>query len=216
MSYPDGLLVRGPWDPADVRATWLSEPFAPEQEETDEADRQLEALRRRGSPAHDGLAARLVSYSADPGSLSLRLQPARWALRLLDHGAASSCSALCVVRSAGGEWLAGRRAAWLATWASRWALGAGGAVEVDENPAQTLARELLEEWSVVPERLTVEALVQAPSGMILVIGQAWLADGAEVVPDHEHDEFAWWPADVERWPSEADVALRTTAALLTG
>ena len=49
-----------------------------------------------------------------------------------------------------------------------------------------------------------------------MIGQAWLADGAEVVPDHEHDEFAWWPADVERWPSEADVALRATAALLTG
>ena len=59
---------------------------------------------------------------------------------------------------------------------------------------------------MVPERLTVEALVQAPSGMVLVIGQAWLADGAEVVPDHEHDEFAWWPAEVERWPAEADIA----------
>ena len=37
-----------------------------------------------------------------------------------------------------GRWLAGRRAMWLSSWAGRWALGAGGAVEVGENPVQTL------------------------------------------------------------------------------
>jgi 8-oxo-dGTP diphosphatase len=34
------------------------------------------------------------------------------------------------------------------------------------------------------------------------------------VPDHEHDEWAWWPADVERWPAEADPRLRLMGRLL--
>ena len=129
------------------------------------------------------------------GRLRLECEPIRWALRLLDDDAMQSLSALCVVRSADGCWLAGRRAAWLATWAQRWALGAAGSVEVGENPADTLVRELTEEWSVTAERLTVEALVKLPSGLVSLVGMAWLADGAEVTPDSEHDEFAWWPAD---------------------
>jgi hypothetical protein len=36
-----------------------------------------------------------------------------------------------------------------------------------------------------------------------------------VTPDHEHDDFAWWPADVARWPEEADEPLRLMAGLLT-
>ena len=70
----------------------------------------------------------------------------RWALRLR-RGRAGALSVLCVVRDADGRWLAGRRAAWVATWAGRWALGAGGAVEVGEDPVLTLARELEEEWA---------------------------------------------------------------------
>ena len=54
----------------------------------------------------------------------------------------------------------GAAPAWVASWAGRWALGAGGSVEVDENPTDTLARELEEEWSVSPERLQVEALIR--------------------------------------------------------
>jgi 8-oxo-dGTP diphosphatase len=122
----------------------------------------------------------------------------------------------CVVRDSEGRWLAGRRATWLATWAGRWALGAAGSVEVDENPADTLRRELREEWSVDPVRLRVEALVQLPSEMVLLVGQAWLPAGATVSPDEEHDEFAWWPADVEQWPQEADEPLRRIGALLGG
>ena len=72
----------------------------------------------------------------------------------------------CVARAADGRWLAGRRAAWVASWAGRWALGAGGAVEVGETPADTLVRELEEEWSVPPERLPVEALVCPPTGLV--------------------------------------------------
>ena len=98
----------------------------------------------------------------------------RWALRLLPGGAAQSLSAMCVVRTADGRWLAGRRAAWLATWAERWALGAAGSVEVGENPAETLVRELDEEWSVTPERLSRRGAGQAAQ-RARVPGRAGLA-----------------------------------------
>ncbi len=180
------------------------------------ADAALAALRARGSPSHDGLAARLVDFQTREEELSLELQPARWSLRLIPQRAAESLSILCVVRAADGRWLAGRRAGWLASWAGRWALGAGGSVEVEENPIDTMARELHEEWSVQAQRLSIEALVRLGSGMVLLIGLAWLDDGATVVPDPEHDEFAWWPAEVSRWPAEADEPLRRVGALLAG
>src|SRR5260370_31403975 len=188
--------------------------FEPPAETTEAADIALAALRARSSPSHDGLAARLASYEVAPGRLGLELQPVRWALRLLPGMAARSLAVLCVVRSADGDWLAGRRAAWLATWPGRWALGAGGSVELDENPAHAMARELREEWSVEPERLVVEALVLLDTGLAMLVGQAWLADQATVSPDAEHDEFAWWPADVSQWPAEADEPLRRMASLL--
>ena len=71
----------------------------------------------------------------------------------MEGDASLSVAALCVTRAADGRWLAGRRAPWLSSWAGRWALGAGGAVDVGESPVQTLTRELEEEWSVAPERV---------------------------------------------------------------
>jgi hypothetical protein len=52
--------------------------------------------------------------------------------------------------------------------------------------------------------------------MVMFVGQAWLAEGVEddVTPDSEHDEFAWWPEDVDAWPDEADEPLRRMAKLL--
>ena len=214
MAQAAGILARGPWDPTAVEAIWRKDEFRPPSAVTEAADVALDALRRRGSPSHDGLAARMAGFTADPGRLSLELQPIRWALRLVPEHAARSLSILCLVRAADGSWLAGRRAGWLASWAGRWALGAGGSVELGENPAGTMRRELREEWSVEPERLSVEALVVLPSDLALLVGQAWLPNGAAVIPDHEHDEFAWWPADVERWPAEADEPLRRMGALL--
>ena len=61
--------------------------------------------------------------------------------------------------------------------------------------------------------LRIEALLLLPSDLVLLVGQAWLAEGATVVPDHEHDEFAWWPADPAHWPSDADPWLGRVAAL---
>jgi hypothetical protein len=78
----------------------------------------------------------------------------------------------------------------------------------------TLSRELQEEWSVEPQRLTIEALVRLRSGLVSLVGLARLPDGAEAVPDAEHDAFAWWPPDPGDWPSEALPPLRRVGELL--
>jgi 8-oxo-dGTP pyrophosphatase MutT (NUDIX family) len=208
------LLARGPWRADQVSAVWRDEPFEAPGPHLEAADAAIASLRDRGSPSHDGVAARLVDYREQDGRLELELQPLRWALRLVEGDASESVAALCVTRDCEGRWLAGRRAAWLSSWAGRWALGAGGAVDAGESPFDTLTRELQEEWSVAPAQVQGEALVRLPHKMIMFVGQAWLADGAQVVPDHEHDAYAWWPADIDQWPDEADEPLRRMARLL--
>jgi 8-oxo-dGTP diphosphatase len=213
-AHAPALLARGPWTADQVRAVWRPESFEATGEKTQAADDAIQALRDRGSPSHDGVAARLVGFRADDGCLDFELQPLRWALRLVEGDASDSLSALCIARDHEGRWLAGRRAAWLSTWAGRWALGAGGAVDPGESPFETLARELREEWSVSPDRVQAEALVRLPHNMIMFVGQAWLPEGANVTPDDEHDAYAWWPADIDDWPDEADETLRRMARLL--
>ncbi len=215
MPYPPGILARGPWPPGRVSARWRDDAYEPDAGKSEAADDAIAALRDRGSPAHDGIAARLASFSVVNGELQLELQPMRWALRLLRGSASGALSVLCVVRDHEGRWLAGRRAGWVATWAGMWALGAGGAVDAGEDPARALARELREEWGVVPERLAVEALIATPGDSTFLVGLAWLAPGAELVRDHEHDAHAWWPPDPREWPREAHRQLRGMAALLS-
>jgi 8-oxo-dGTP diphosphatase len=214
VSLTPGILARGPWQAAQVAVSWSDEPFVPSPEREAAADRALAALADRGSPSHDGFAARLKAFESGNGALRLELQPMRWSLRLDGDDASGSLATLCVVRDSEGRWLAGRRAPWVASWAGRWALGAGGAVEVGEDPTETLVRELDEEWSVRPERAQVEALVCLPNRLVMLIGQAWLAPGAEVTRDAEHDAHAWWPPDVGAWPAEADGPMRQLATLL--
>ena len=217
MSVSPGILARGPWAAEDVETTWSDETWPAPAELERVADEAVEALKERGSPSHDGLAARLSSWSSTPDKLTVGLQPARWALRLIEDDRAldaRSMSAMCVVRSESGRWLAGKRASWLATWTDRWALGAGGAVEVGESPALTFTRELEEEWQLTPVKLSIEALVLLPTGLASLIGVATVSDDAVPVPDEEHDEFAWWPADVSTWPEECDERLRRLAMLL--
>ncbi|HEV3375642.1 MAG TPA: NUDIX domain-containing protein [Thermoleophilaceae bacterium] len=214
MTSRPGILARGPWRADQVEARWLDEAYQPPEEIQRRADAAVDGLRERGSPAHDGLATRLAGWREDGGRLVLDLQPSRWALRLVEGNACGSLTALCVVRSEDGRWLAGRRADWVSSWAGRWALGAGGAVDMGESPTDTLSRELREEWRLEPERLTVEALVELPDGLAMLVGLATVPDGCDPVPDDEHDDWAWWPADVERWPAEADPRLRRMARLL--
>jgi 8-oxo-dGTP diphosphatase len=209
------ILARGPWPLERVAASWSKHEFEPAPAEAAAADAAIAALKERGSPSHDGVAARLAGHRAQAGGIELELQPLRWALRLVPGNASDSIAALCVTRSADGRWLAGRRAPWLASWAGRWALGAGGAVDLHESPAETLVRELQEEWSVAPRRIQAEALVRLPQRLVMFVGQAWLAEGVEVVPDHEHDAFAWWPAAIDAWPPEAGDGLRRMARWLS-
>ncbi len=209
-----GILARGPWAPEQVSVTWLDDEYEPPAAVDRLADVAVDALRERGSPCHDGLSTRLASYAEVDGGLALELQPSRWALRLVEDDASASLTALCVVRTEDGRWLAGRRAAWVSTWASRWALGAGGAVDLGESPAQTLPRELHEEWKLEPRNLSVEALVGLPNGMAMVVGLATVADSSEPVPDAEHDEWEWWDPDPDRWPEHADDRVRLMGRLL--
>ena len=48
----------------------------------------------------------------------------------------------------------------------------------------------------------------------MLIGLATVAGDCRPVPDHEHDEWAWWPPDVGDWPGEADERLKLMARLL--
>jgi 8-oxo-dGTP diphosphatase len=214
VSYPPGILARGPWNAEQVACRWREDCYEPPPAREEAADEAIAALEDRGSPSHDGLAARLAGFEAADDRRELELQPMRWSLRLVREDACASLAALCVTRDADGRWLAGRRAPWVATWAGRWALGAGGAVELGEDPVEALTRELDEEWSVNPERFAVEALVSLPSGLAMLIGQAWLPEGAEVRRDAEHDAHAWWPAEPAAWPDDADPVLRRMAAML--
>jgi 8-oxo-dGTP diphosphatase len=209
-----GILARGPWEPGQVNVSWIEDAYEPPQELERLADEAVSALRERGSPAHDGMATRLASFDQHEGGLALELQPSRWALRLVEGDASASLTALCVVRTEDGRWLAGRRAAWVSSWAGRWALGAGGAVDLGESPAETLPRELLEEWKLEPRSLSIEALVVLPSSMAMVVGLATVGDGSEPVPDAEHDEWEWWDPDPDRWPTHADDRVRLMGHLL--
>ena len=216
MSSPPGILARGPWPLEAVEARWSGAHYEPPAERATAADAAIAALKARSSPSHDGLSARLIDFEQTATGLVMELQPVRWALRLVEGDASSSMASLLVTRDAQGRWLAGRRAAWLSSWPGRWALGAGGAVDVGETPADTLTRELMEEWSVAPQRLTAEALVRLPTGLVMLVGLADLAPGVEgeLVRDPEHDAHAWWPPDPADWPAEAEDPLRRMATLL--
>jgi 8-oxo-dGTP diphosphatase len=214
VSSLPSVLARGPWEIDQVEARWRDDAYEPPSEIQRQADAAVDGLRDRGSPAHDGLATRLADWSLDDGRLRLELQPSRWALRLVKGNACNSLTALCVVRTVDGRWLAGRRAEWVSTWAGRWALGAGGAVDMGESPVETCSRELREEWQLEAERLSIEALLGLPDGIAMLVGLATVPDNAAPVPDEEHDQWAWWPADIERWPTEADPRLSRMARLL--
>ncbi|HTD08388.1 MAG TPA: NUDIX hydrolase [Solirubrobacteraceae bacterium] len=211
------ILARGPWALEQITARWREAQFEPSPEQSEAADAAIRELKQRGSPSHDGVAARLVDYRQDEQGIAIELQPLRWALRLVDGDASQSVAALCVTRSADGRWLAGRRAPWVSSWAGRWALGAGGAVDLGESPADTLVRELQEEWSVTPERVQGEALLRLPHRLVMFVGQAWLAEGDEkaITMDPEHDQFAWWPRNIEDWPAEAGETLPRMAQWLS-
>src|SRR3954451_971818 len=84
LSHVPGILARGPWLPGRVTAAWSEHGYEPPAEMDAAADAGLAALAARGSPSHDGVAARLARFEQRDGELCLALQPMRWALRMVD------------------------------------------------------------------------------------------------------------------------------------
>ena len=74
MAAAPSLLARGPWSPDQVDARWLADEYEPPEEKVAAADEAISALRERGSPSHDGVAARLVSHHEEEGRLILEVQ----------------------------------------------------------------------------------------------------------------------------------------------
>ena len=214
MPLTPGILARGRWAPEQVDAAWLASTYEPPERATGAADSAISALRERGSPAHDGLSGRLVAFDGTPERLHLELEPARWALRLDPFDAARSVAAMCVVRAGDGRWLAGRMRAGSPPGRGAGRSARAGPWRSAKTRRTRSSASFFEEWSVTAERMTVEALVCLPQQLVMVLGVALLADGAQVVPDEEHDEFAWWPAEVADWPAEADEPLRAMATML--
>ena len=62
MPDQPALLARGPWSPDEVETTWRDDAWEPSAALARSADDAIDALRDRGSPSHDGLAARLAGY----------------------------------------------------------------------------------------------------------------------------------------------------------
>ena len=127
--------------------------------------------------------------------------------------ASQSVAALCVTRSADGRWLAGRRAGWVASWAGRWALGAGGAVDLDENPADTLVREL--RGGVVGHaRAGARRGARAAAAPAGDVRRAGVARGGrrrdgETRPRARRVRLV--AAEIDEWPDEAEAPLRLMA-----
>ena len=149
-----GILARGPWAPDDVERALARGAVRAAPAATEAADAALDELRERGSPSHDGLAARLPSLrgrrrppraraAADPlGAAAARTATPRRACRR---------SASCARPTAAG-WPDAARPGWRpGPGAGR--SGPAARSSVGENPADTLVRELREEWSVTPERI---------------------------------------------------------------
>ena len=115
------LADRGRWSGS--RCAGASEHFEPSAEHSRAADAAIQGLHDRGSPSHDGVAARLVGYEEDDGRHRDRAAAAALGAAARAGDASHSVAALCVTRSADGRWLAGRRAPWVVLVGR--ALGAG-------------------------------------------------------------------------------------------
>jgi hypothetical protein len=214
VALPPGILARGPWPLDAVEARWSASHFEPPAERTAAADAAIQALKDRDSPAHDGLSARLVGFEETPGGLCMELQPLRWALRLVEGDASGSMASLLVTRDARGT-VAGGPAGAVAELVAG-ALGArrGRRGRRRRDPGRH-AHPRAAGGVGRRGRARARGGARAPAPPARdVHRQAWLPDGAEVTPDHEHDAHAWWPADPADWPAEADEPLRRMAAML--
>ena len=172
-----GVLARGPWDPDQVRRrAGVPEPFEPApprrpRPPTSRSTRSADAARR----ATTGWRRGWSSFEADRDRLTLELQPARWALRLL----AGRCREQPVgaVHGARRRWpLAGGTPRRLARVVGR-ALGArrrrlGRGRREPGRHARSASCSRNGRWR--PSGCGRGAGRCCPSELVLLVGQAWL------------------------------------------
>ena len=128
------------------------------------------------------------------GRLELELQPMRWSLRLVARGRQ---------RLAGGAVRDARRRRALAgrpprrvgrlvgrpLGARRRRLGRGR--RGPGRDARRASSRRSGRWR--PSGSPSRRWSRLPNRLAMLVGLAWLPEGAEVTPDAEHDEHAWWP-----------------------
>ena len=172
-----GIVARGPWQPEQVRVTWLHDAYEPPAEVDRLADSAVDALRERGSPCHDGLSTRLASFAEVDGGLvagaaavalgaapggGRRLGEPHRALRGAYRGRALARRAPRRVGVHLGGPLGARARA------GRW-------TSARARPRRCRA-SCARSGSSRPQSLSVEALVGLPNGMAMVVGLATVAD----------------------------------------
>ena len=214
VSAPTGILARGPWEPDQVDVRWQADAFEPAPGATEAADARSTRCAGAARPATTGWPRRLVDFRADGSGLTLELQPARWALRLVPEFAARACR--CCAWSATPT-VAGSPAAVPAGW--RRGPGAGRSAPPDRSRSTRTRRTRCAESSPRSGRCRRSGSGSRRSWCSRARWRCWSGrrgcpTAPTVSPDDEHDAFAWWPADVEQWPAEADEPLRRVAELL--
>ena len=192
--------ARGPWAPEEVVARWRDEHFEPprraRRRPPTRRSRRCASAGRRATTASPRASSATAS---DDGRLELELQPLRWALRLV-AGRRAGVGLRALRHARARRALARGPARGVAVASGRGAgrsAPAARSTSARARPRRSRASSC-EEWSVEPERLTVEALVRLPHGMVMVVGARLAGRRApRSTPDDEHDAYAWWPADVD-------------------
>ena len=184
--------------------------------------------RRRGDPGPAAIAARPATTAwprgwsttaEDDGGIAIELQPLRWALRLV-RGRRLAQRGRAVRDALRRRPLAGRAARPVGLLVGR-ALGArrGRRRRPRREPCRHARARAA---GGVGGRARARArrgaaAAAAPARHVRRARPGWpRATSDAVTPDHEHDEFAWWPREIDEWPAEAGRGAAADGALADG
>ena len=166
-------------------------------------------------PATTASARGSSAIATEGGALHVELQPLRWALRLVEGDA--SAVDLRALRHRATARAAGSPAAAPRGWPP--GPGAGRSAPAARS-TRARARSTRSRASSTrsgrspPSASGRGARAAARTTSSCSSARPGCPRAPSVTPDHEHDAHAWWPADIDAWPDEADEPLRRMARLL--
>jgi 8-oxo-dGTP pyrophosphatase MutT (NUDIX family) len=171
-------------------------------------DRAFEAARMENPRLHDGAIWHVLSHSRDGhGGVTIHVIEAAYRFQAVarrEHpdrpGPARPLGVKCLAKATGG-WLMGRRSPSSLTYGGAWEFLGGGALAVDEDPAEAARRELREESGVDGNAVPVALLFDARVGTWDIVHRVEL--GAVLLDDPrswEHVELAVEPSPAARSP----------------